>query len=404
MDSGPSRYICLICRNPIANAGAECPHCKSRLSAVVGASVQLLIAVFVAMFVFGYLTYRYDQAFDAKRLDRAQQHYRQARTLFDYGYYREAASHFNEALLVERNRFEYRLGLALALYYSKQYQEAQNQLIELRALNPTDATSNLLLARLARRDEEIDQAISYYRTAIYGRWPQNTEQNRLKTRFELLDLLEIHGSAGQVIGELLTIMQEEPSNNDLARQVASLYLEFGAEEEAARVYRGLEERGANDAETLKGLARAYFALSNFQAAHDYAARAQRLESDEEITRLHDLTEEILALDPTARALTSTRRYERSREVLERTVSYISYCIAPEGDAFVGPPKPLPRAVEAMLDAADTRLDVRRPEDFSEAAEANILVAENLWSLRDRVCTNIMREDEALRNLMRSLGR
>jgi len=402
--SGPSRYICLICRNTIASAGAECPHCKSRLTAVVGASLQLLIAVFLAMVVFAFITYRYDQAFDAERLSRAEQQYRQARTLYDYGYYKEAVEHFSEALLVERNRFEYRLGLALALYYSKQYQEAQNQLIELRALNPTDATSNLLLARLAVRDDNIDQAISFYRTAIYGRWPQNPEQNRLKTRFELLELLEIHGTAGQVIGELLTIMQEEPANNDLAKQVAGLYLEFGAEEEAARLYRSLEERGAADAEVHEGLGRALFAMNNFQGAHDSLEKALQLGESEDAGRLHQLADEILALDPTARALSASRRYNRSRQVLERALAYVDYCINPEGDDFVGPPAPLPNSVSATLKMAQDRLEARRPSDYSEAVEANILVAENLWALRGVVCTNIIQEDEPLRYLMRSFGR
>lgn len=351
----------------------------------------------------GVITYHYDQQFDATRISRAEQHYSEARTLYDYGYYEEAVEHYSEALLADRNRFDYRLGLALALYYSKQYQEAENQFLELRAIEPTDATSNLLLARLARRDGRINQAISSYRTAVYGRWPQNPEQNRLKTRFELLDLLEIHGSAGQVIGELLTIMQEEPANNELAKQVAGLYLEFGAEEEAARVYRGLEERGNVDAETLEGLGRAYFALNNFQAAHSYLERALEVSDNEDTVRLHNLTDEILALDPTARALSARRRFSRSQEVLTRTLDFAQYCIAPEGDEFVGPPKPLPSAVAATLAIAEERLEQERPDDYSEAAEANILVAENLWGLREQVCTNIMQEDLPLRYLMRSLG-
>ena len=164
---------------------------------MVGATPQLLVVVFVAMFALATFTHSYNQSFNRERAIRAEQHYRQARTLADYGYYEEAVSHYTEALLVDRNRFEYRLGLALALYYSEQYQEARNQLIELRELDPTDATSNLLLARLARRDGRINEAIGSYRTAIYGRWPRDREQNRLATHFELLDLLEIHGTPGQ---------------------------------------------------------------------------------------------------------------------------------------------------------------------------------------------------------------
>lgn len=355
------------------------------------------------MIVLGVVTFSYNQRFNRERDMRAEQHYRQARTLADYGYYEQAVEHYTEALLVERNRFDYRLGLALALYYSQHYQEAQNQLIELRELDPTDATSNLLLARLARRDGRVAEAISSYRTAIYGRWPQNPEQNRLATRFELLDLLEQHGTPGQVVGELLTIMQEEPSNTALAKQVAGIYLEFDAAEEAARVYRDLEEKGVVDAEILAGLGKANFELGNYAQAHSYLERSLRLKDDEEVSRLHTLSDQILALDPTARGLSPSRRYGRSHELLERALGYVDYCLNPQGDDFVGPPAPLPQALSSTVSIAKQRLEEKKPKDYSDAAEANILVAENLWRLRDQACTNIIREDEPLSYVMRVLA-
>ena len=150
------------------------------------------------------------------------------------------------------------------------------------------------------------------------------------------------------------------------------------------------------------MGRATFELGNYPQAHAYLERALRLEADEDVNRLHQLTDQILALDPMARGLSPARKHARSREVLERVVAYIGYCLNPEGDDFVGPPGPQPRALSATLALAGERLEERRPRDFSDAAEANLLVAENLWRLREQACTNIIREDEALAHVMRAL--
>ena len=167
-----SRYICLICRNPIPHAGAECPHCKSRSAAVVGATPRMLAAMFAVMVVFFYAAHLYNREFNRERLHRAEEHFLQARTLADYGYFEEAAAHYRDALAHDRDRFEYRLGLALALYSLGRRQEAENQLLELRAQRPTDAEVNRLLARLARRAGRREEAANHYRNAIYGRWPR----------------------------------------------------------------------------------------------------------------------------------------------------------------------------------------------------------------------------------------
>ncbi|MEZ5364674.1 MAG: tetratricopeptide repeat protein [Bryobacterales bacterium] len=155
-----------------------------------------MAAVFIVMLALMAGAAAYNRAFDQERLKRAHEHYLLGRTLADYGYYDRAIDQFSDALIYQRDNFDYRLGLALALFHGKRYQEAEYQLLELRSQQPTDATANRLLARLAARGGRFSQAANYYRTAIYGRWPRNTEQNRLATRFELVDLLS-SGMAAQ---------------------------------------------------------------------------------------------------------------------------------------------------------------------------------------------------------------
>ena len=229
------RYFCLICRRPTRGAGAECPHCKSHQVARVGATPQRLAIVFVVMLALFVGTGYYNRAFNTERQDRAEEHFRLGRTLADYGYFDGAIDQFSDALVYSRGDFEYRLGLTLALYQSGRYQEAQPQLLELRAADPTQAVVNRMLARLAVRGGRVEEAVQSYRTAIYGRWDQNPEQNRVETRLELVDFLESEGETLQLVGELLSLLREEPANDELRRRAGLMFLDAGAPGEVIRV-------------------------------------------------------------------------------------------------------------------------------------------------------------------------
>ena len=371
----------------------------------MGATPQILAAVFAVMFALMIGTAAYNRAFDQERLQRAHEHFLLGRTFAAYGYYDEAIDEFSDSLLYQRDNFEYRLGLALALFHDQRYQEAEYQLLELRSQEPTDATTNRLLARLAGRDGRYGQAANYFRTAIYGRWPGNPEQNRRATRFELVELLEQHGSPAQVTGEYLTIWEEEPRTDALARRVGLGLLEFGAPREALAVLSSLDDPASTDAELLSAIGMAHFELSEYRQARTYLARALRTDpNDGELQETLDLLDDVLSLDPTVRGLGSNERYRRSREVLERTADYIHGCADPLGEDMFGPPEPQPQAVRALMDAAAERIQQRRrPADVTAATEANQLLAVNLWSLREQVCRGVWDEDDALSRVLRELN-
>src|SRR5690606_119244 len=123
----------------------------------------LLVVVFLFMFALFVVTGYYNRAFNQQREARAEEHYRMGRTFADYGYFDGAIEHFGDALLYDRGKFDYRLGLTLALYESGRFQEAELQLQQLRTLDPTRAIVNRLLARLAGSDGRIEEATQYYR-------------------------------------------------------------------------------------------------------------------------------------------------------------------------------------------------------------------------------------------------
>jgi tetratricopeptide (TPR) repeat protein len=371
----------------------------------VGATPQALAVVFSVMIALMVGTAAYNRAFNQERLERAHEHYLLGRTLADYGYQDQAIDQFSDALLYQRDNFDYRLGLALALFHDRRYQEAEYQLVELRGQDPTDATTNRLLGRLAARDGRFSQAANYYRTAIYGRWPRNTEQNRLATRFELVDLLVQQGSPSQVTGEYLTIWEEEPHSPALARRVGIGLLESGAPREALAVLGSLGD-AAGDAELLKAIGAAYFADRDYIQGRTYLSRAARADpADDSLRERLRLLDHILALDPTVRGLAALERYTRSERVLERTAAYVGACANPLGDELAGPPAPRPKALDDLLGDARERLGrQRRPPDLMAATESNLLLASNLWSMRDQVCRGVWDEDDVLMRVMNDLDR
>ncbi len=369
----------------------------------MGATPGLLVAVFAVMAALFVFTYRVDRQFDRERIQRGQAHSNLAKTAADYGSYPEAIEHYREALLHVPGEPTYRRGLAVALYQARRYQEAETHLRDLRTIDPTDAVANRLLARLAVRNGNGDEAIGFFRTAIYGRWQRNPEQNRLETRFELIEFLE-QRPGRQAVHELLALIQEEPSSTRLTRRVAGQLLEHAADAEAERLLARLAAEGVDDGRLHADLARARFNIADFHGAHLSLERAfQKGVSDPELEALGDLLHDILALDPTQPGLRTRERLRRTRILLQRSTAYVESCAGVPGPDFVGPPPPLALTVSATLGNARKLLDEARPSDMAEAVEARLLTAANLWSLRDEVCTGVWDEDEPLRLLMRRLA-
>ena len=401
--STPSRYICLICRNPIPHSGAECPHCRSRVSAVVGATPGLLAAVFAVMAVLFYLTHQFDRMFDQTRLERGREHYALATALADEGDFDQAVTHYRDALLHERDEPSYRLGMATALYEAGRYQEAEPQLLDLRALDPTDAVAHRLLGRIAARGGRVDRAIGYYRSAIYGRWPEDATRNRLETRFELIALLE--GLPGRrAINDLLAVLQEETRTDQLLLRVADRLLENGAYDEAATSYEQLRERGLKEFRIEASLAEAFYRSGDYLSAWQSAERARSLGKSTELSELSNLLDEAFALDPTRPRLGTLERFRRSRETLRRAVALIDSCLGLGGAGFAGPRRDGLGQVLAVRAQAMELLNEARPRDRADAAEQAGLAAVELWSFRGRACTGTWDEDDALGLVIERLSR
>ncbi len=400
-----SRFVCLICHNEIAHPGAACPYCKSRSFLAEGATPRILAAVFGVMLLLFAATAFYTRSFNRESRERGRRHYESAQALAALGDYQQASEQYRDALLYSRDDARYRLGLALALYAHEHFSEARNHLLALRPADPTAGIVNKLLGRLAADEGRIDEAVAYYRTAIYGRWTDNADQQRIESRLELIDLLDDKSRRRQLTAELLDLLEVMPQDKAIRRRLADLLLKAGIADRASALFREFLRDNPRDREALVGRAEAEFLLGNYLTARTHFNRAQGVREEESVARRVALCSAVIALDPNRRGnIGVAERLRRSRVLVARAAAFVSDCLNPPSETFIGPPAPVPAELaEPPARARDLlRSDARRRAADADL-EANILLAQEIWNAREQVCSANDGGDEPLRLVLAKLS-
>ena len=400
------RFVCLICHNEIAHPGAECPYCKSRSFLAEGATPRILAAVFGVMLLLFVATGFYTRSFNRQSRERGRQHYESAQVLAALSDYEQAAEHYRDALLYSRGNPDYRLGLALSLYESERHAEARNHLMELRPDDPTSGIVNKLLGRLAAAEGRVDEAVTYYRTAVYGRWTEDADRERLQSRLELVDLLDRNERMRQLTAELLDLLDVMPDDKAVRRRLAVLLLKAQIADRASALFREWLSDEPRNREALVGRAEAEFLLGNYLTARTHFNRAQDVRKDESTAQRIAVCGAVIALDPLRRGNISTQeRFHRSRVLVARTTEFINHCRNPLGETFMGPLPEVPADLAEPLGRALDLLQHRsRRSAAAEGVEANILLAEEIWNARAAACSAIEHDDEPLRLVLAKLAR
>lgn len=397
------RYICLICSRELPHPDEGCPYCKRQVSSAVGASPGGLAALLFVMVALLATTGYFASSFHAYESYRGERHAERAQALAAAGDHTGSIDEYREALTYSPDNLDYRLSLTVTLYETGRLEEAETYLRELLATDPTSAVPNLYLAQIAAERADVEQAITHYRSAIYGRWPSDPVQRRIQTRFALVQLLEQSGERMQAVAELLELRDEVPENPDVATRVAWSLLLTGAPGRALEVFEDLIERDPNDAVAHSGVAEAEFALDHFLTARTHFRRALGL--DRRLTHLRErltLCDEIILLDPTMRGLGRVSRHERSLQMLERTLAALDACIRVPADG-VGPIQ-LPTAVAIDRGTARRWVDgVERRAQDDDATEENLVLVERLWRATLEQCSDADASDQALSRVVGKLS-
>src|SRR5262249_50432321 len=162
-------------------------------------------------------------------------------------------------------RIDYRLDLGLALIKAGRFGEATIYLDEVLRQQPNSGPANVGVATIDAQEGRIDSAVTHYRRAIYGSWPNEPAQNRIRARIGLFEILRKSGRETQARAELLALAADVPDDSSLRKEVGRLLIDFGLVSEAAGLFRGLLKHGPPDPAEYDGLGEAELGMNNYTA-------------------------------------------------------------------------------------------------------------------------------------------
>jgi tetratricopeptide (TPR) repeat protein len=316
------------------------------------------------------------------------------RSLLNQGHNEEAVDRLKDALEIKRGNREYQRVLAQAQLAAGQAPDAEQTLNDLLLGDSTDGPSNLTMGRVLLKEGRIREAISYYHRAVYGQWKDDPQDNRLKVRFELIDLLAQQDSKDELLAELLAVQDQMPGDVAARLRLGRLFLTAGSPARAADVFRGVLKDRPSSAEAYAGLGESDFTKGDYRAAQSDFQSALRINprlnswvnpGGQAVAKRLDLVSRVLALDPAVRGIGTAERFRRSRLLVQMTL---------DSDACLGP-NPAPVSQELLDDARRTLKARVSAAGQDEATEANLDLAGRLWHARISGCKPAPDPDDPL---------
>jgi len=301
--------------------------------------------------------------------------------LIDEGRSAEAVDRLKDALEIERSNRDYQRTLAQAQLAAGQAADAETTLNDLLLNDSTDGSANLMMGRVLLKEGRIREAISYYHRAVYGQWKDDARGDRLKVRFELIDVLAAQDAKEELLAELLAVQDQTPGDVAARLRTGRLFLVAGSPARAADVFRGVLNDQPANADADAGLGEADFAKGEYRAAQSDFQSALRLNpGDQAGSKRLDLVSRVLALDPTLRGIGAAERYRRSRVLVQMTMDAAA-CLSQSQMGAKAPPL----SQELLEDARKTLQQRVSAAGEDEATENNLDLAGQLWQARKSGC-------------------
>ncbi|HLK67958.1 MAG TPA: tetratricopeptide repeat protein [Bryobacteraceae bacterium] len=334
-----------------------------------------LVLVFLSMAVLFAVDTFLAGADRAESVAGAARLYREGEDLMQHGRHAEAIGRFQDALSMERGNRDYQRALAEAQLAAGKSADAESTLSDLLQSDPTDGSASLLMSRVIVKQRRYAEAISYLHRAIYGEWKNDPAGNRLRARFELIDLLAKRNSKEELLSELMAVQDQLPP--ELERKRGRLFLQAGSPNRAAEVFHAILNDDPENADALTGLGEAEFARGDYRAAqHDFQSGLRAAPDDQEARQHLELVNQVLDLDPTIRGLGPSERFRRSRRLMAMTAEAVRNCAGQNV---------LPELQELLGQADSAGKERVKPAQESENAESYLGLAEQLWETRKKIC-------------------
>ncbi|MEP6731918.1 MAG: tetratricopeptide repeat protein [bacterium] len=355
-----------------------------------GASTRVFVLSFVAIIVAFLVMLTLDLSLaKIERLETASHAaslYADGNTLLGASRVEDAIDRFGLAVTLERDSAKYVVGLGEAILARGEPRQAEATLTPRIEADPTDGALNLAMARVLTKEGRVDDAVSYYHRAIYGRWPADRTLNRNQTRSELIDVLAKAQRREELLAELLQL-QDVSSDIAFRKKLARLFLVAQSPTRAADMFRAILRSSPADPDAYAGLGEAALARGNFRTAQaDLRIANQRRPGDLRIDSVLTIADTALYLDPEDARAGASENYRRGLRFLHRTVASVTAC---SGARQI----PAVRVVADSANALDRALLPAATRDAQN--DANLALSARVWKLRPASCPIVTSGDQAL---------
>ena len=355
----------------------------------------LLVAILVLVTIlFSTITHSYTQAYDRRRNLLGQQWYASGDAELQKNRPVAAVEAFRTALLYAPRNWDYRLRLAEALTQAGHTKQAINYYQSLWQINPQNGVVNLHLARFAASAGQVADAERYFNGAIFGVWPENANDHRRESLFELVNFYLQRGDTGQAESQLIILSGNLPEDPVLHARVADLYSKVGDNQRALAQFRQAIQLDPNSFPALYGAGKAAFHLGDYRSAESYLSRAARDDSaSPDAKTLLEVTQAASSLNPYEHGLRESEKIQRVLRIFQIASARLDSCTKSSGSPGSLPPflTTLEEPWKQWRNNATSRFLTRQPDQIDALFEFSVAVEKQSQSL----CGAPTPEDSAL---------
>jgi Tfp pilus assembly protein PilF len=355
----------------------------------------LLVAILVLItIVFSTITHAYSHAYDRRRNQLGQQWFASGVAELQKNRPDAAVEAFRTALLYAPQDWEYRLRLAEALTQAGHTKQALNYYQSLWQINPQNGVVNLHLARFAASAGQVADAERYFNGAIFGVWPDNANDHRRESLFELVNFYLNRGDTGQAESQLIILSGNLPEDPVLHARVADLYSKVGDNQRALAQYRQAIQLDPNSFSALYGAGKAAFHLGDYRSAESYLIRAAHDDSaGTDAKTLLEVTQAASSLNPYERGLRESEKIQRVLHIFRIASARLDSCAQTSGSSGQLPPAlaPLQEPWQRWKNNATSRFLTQQPDQIEPLFEFSTAIEKQSQSL----CGPSSPEDSAI---------
>jgi tetratricopeptide (TPR) repeat protein len=313
--------------------------------------LSLLLSVAVATF---FVTKAVADSNRATALRDAAEWHRRGQEAAAAGNAGQAIDALRRAVVRDRGNRQYALDLARARALAGDDEGARRALLAQRESSPEDPQINLDLARIAAARGDVDEALRFYRHALYAPWASDLADARRGVRIELVRYLLTQNQTDRGLAELVALSADASEKAADRIQLGRLFAQAGDPARALAQFEQALRADEDDGDALAGAGEAAFALGQYRAARDYLRRVP--DPPAPIAELRDVADLVLSRDPLAPRLGSLERRRRLLANLAAARQRLDVCVSSRvtGEASAGA-----RDLQAAAAAFAAQLDKAR---------------------------------------------